>query len=93
MRINASKRDRDGWQGNVATGDEDGYEQDRWNARIKVNWTPTDDLQLELVSDWLEEDDHPGYWNVLEAPCDCSVGLFEAFAAPVFNPESSLLSI
>ena len=64
-RINVGKRDREGWQKNVVTSDRDGYAQDRWNARIKVNWTPTDSLQFELTNDWLMEDDHPGYSTVL----------------------------
>lgn len=65
LRVSGSTRNRDGWQENVSTGERDGYEQDRWNARAKLLWTPTDNLEIELTSDWQREQDHAGYFNVL----------------------------
>jgi iron complex outermembrane recepter protein len=64
LRVSGSTRDRDGWQKNIASGDRDGYEQDRWNARVKLLWTPTENLDVEFTSDWQHEQDHAGYYNV-----------------------------
>lgn len=60
-RVAISKRDRDGWQTNTATGNKDGYAQDRWSARAKLLWYINEDLELEITSDWLQEKDHSGY--------------------------------
>jgi iron complex outermembrane recepter protein len=65
LRVSGSTRNRDGWQENVSSGERDGYEQDRWNGRAKLLWTPTDNLEIELTSDWQREQDHAGYFNVL----------------------------
>lgn len=64
LRVSGSTRNRDGWQKNIATGDRDGFEQDRWNARAKLLWIPTDNLEIEFTSDWQNEQDHAGYYNV-----------------------------
>ena len=80
-RVAISKRDRDGWQTNSATGVKDGYAQDRWSARAKLLWLINDDLELEISSDWLQENDHSGYYHVLG-------GDF----APLLSPETSNLS-
>ncbi|NIB38684.1 TonB-dependent receptor [Pseudomaricurvus alkylphenolicus] len=68
LRVNGSIRSRDGWQKNIATDREDGYEQDRWNGRAKLLWTPSDTLELEFTSDWQNEQDHAGYYNVIDSP-------------------------
>ncbi|MBB6521371.1 TonB-dependent receptor [Pseudoteredinibacter isoporae] len=78
LRINASKRDRDGWQRNVTTGKRDGFEQDRWNSRAKLLWTPSDNLEVELSSDWQRQQDHSGYSNLI----------FTLFPSALFAPES-----
>jgi len=65
LRLSGSSRSRDGWQDNIATGERDGYAQDRWNTRMKLLWTPRDDLDIELTSDWQREQDHAGYYNVI----------------------------
>jgi len=67
MRLNAGLRQRDGWQDNVTTGADDGYEQDRWFARLKLAWTPTDSVDLVWTSDYKEEDDNSGYYYLLES--------------------------
>ena len=65
LRVSGSMRQRDGWQENIATGKDDGYEQDRWNGRAKLLWLVNDQLEVELTSDWQQENDHAGYYNVI----------------------------
>ncbi len=78
LRVNTSSRDRDGWQRNLTTGKRDGFEQDRWNSRAKLLWTPTDYLEVELSSDWQRQQDHSGYSNLV----------FTLFPSALFTPES-----
>lgn len=67
IRINAGIRQRDGWQKNLISNKEDGYEQDRWYTRAKIAWTPTDAVSVEWSSDFKEEDDNSGYYYLLES--------------------------
>jgi len=67
LRVNGSIRKRDGWQENTATGKNDGYEQDRWNGRAKLLWIVNEQLEVEVTSDWQQENDHAGYYNVISS--------------------------
>mgnify|MGYP000326848210 CR=1 FL=1 len=64
LRMTAGIRKRDGWQYNEALDKDDGYEQDRWNARGKLRWTPSEQLDVELTFDANEESDNVGYSNI-----------------------------
>jgi iron complex outermembrane receptor protein len=76
IRVNAGLRQRDGWQKNISTGADDGYEQDRWFARAKLAWTPTDTFDLVWTSDYKDEDDNSGYYYLLESD----------FPSEIFDP-------
>lgn len=64
LRGGFSTRDRDGWQTNVTTGEEDGFAQDRWSGNIKALWLASDTLEVELTSDWSNQNDHTGYESI-----------------------------
>ncbi|NIB39017.1 TonB-dependent receptor [Pseudomaricurvus alkylphenolicus] len=85
MRVNLGKLDRDGWAKNIVTGDRDGWEQDRWLARVKLKWTPTDDLEITWTSDKKKEDDHVGY-NHLNELTDIFGNPGTAFPRTAFSP-------
>ncbi len=65
LRMTAGIRKRDGWQYNEALDKDDGYEQDRWNTRGKLRWTPSEQLDVEFTFDANEENDHVGYSNIV----------------------------
>jgi iron complex outermembrane receptor protein len=64
VRTGFSTRNRDGWQTNVVTGDEDGYKQDRWSGFVKALWLVNDELELEYYGDRTKQRDHVGYRGV-----------------------------
>ena len=64
VRAGFTTRDRDGWQTNVATGQEDGLEQDRAAGFLRALWVANDSLELEYSADWSSQKDHPGYKSV-----------------------------
>lgn len=44
------RRDRDGWQDNIATGESDAFaEDDTWTRRLKLVWDITPDLRAKLT--------------------------------------------
>ena len=76
MRLVGGIRKRDGWQTNLISGKQDGYEQDRWFGRAKLSWTPTENLELVLTSDYKKEDDNSGYYYLLDSD----------YPPSIFNP-------
>lgn len=64
IRAGVSARDRDGWQTNVVTGEDDGFEQDRRSSFLKALWNVSESLNVEYSGDWSHQKDHSGYTSV-----------------------------
>lgn len=64
VRAGFSSRDRDGWQTNVITGQEDGFAQDRKNGFLRALWSVNESLELEYSGDWSRQQDHSGYRTI-----------------------------
>ena len=64
VRGGFSTRDRDGWQTNVITGKEDGFEQDRSAGFVRALWVASDSLEIEYSGDYSRQKDHSGYLSV-----------------------------
>jgi iron complex outermembrane receptor protein len=91
-----SKTTSDGWQENVLSG-ENGYQQDRLNAGIKLTWYLIDDVEVNLSSNWSDYDDTAGYVENLATPFPVSIetqilddkkvvnGGFDVFGNPANN--------
>lgn len=65
-RAGYSQTKRDGWQTNVVSGEEDGYELARQSAYAKVLWFISDEMEVEFAADWTDQDDHPGYVSIAD---------------------------
>lgn len=79
-RVFVAARWRDGWQRNVQTDRRDGYAQERFLARGKLNWTPSDIVKLDLSADYMKVKDHLGFSYLLSS---------DSLAADIFNPAAS----
>ncbi|MBN7797605.1 TonB-dependent receptor [Parahaliea mediterranea] len=64
VRGGFSTRDRDGWQTNVITANEDGLAQDRMSGFVRALWIANHALEIEYAGDWTQQKDHPGYRSV-----------------------------
>lgn len=65
-KISANVRQRDGYVESVVTGGEMSN-QDNWGMRGALRFTPTDDLELQLIADYSESDE-AGNGRVLIGP-------------------------
>lgn len=79
-RVFVAARWRDGWQRNVETDRRNGYAQERFLARGKLNWTPSDVVKLDLSADYMSVKDHLGFSYLLSS---------EFLSPDLFNPEAS----
>lgn len=55
-----SKTTSDGWQENTLSS-ENGYQQDRLNAGVKLTWYISEDVELNISSNFSDYDDTAGY--------------------------------
>ena len=64
VRGGFSTRNRNGWQTNVITEKEDGFEQDRSAGFVRALWVASDSLDIEYSGDYSRQKDHSGYLSV-----------------------------
>ena len=64
LRGGISRKQRDGWQTNVVTGKEDGYQIDRWSTYVKALWLASENVEVDFRGDYTDQNDHPGYVSI-----------------------------
>lgn len=64
VRGGINRKKRGGWQTNVVSGAEDGYQLDRWSGYLKALWLVSEDVEAEFIGDYSDQNDHPGYVSI-----------------------------
>lgn len=100
-KLFGSLSESDGWQTNTLSN-QNGYQEDRANGGIKLNWLVNDDIEVNLSNTWSSYNDTAGYVENISSALPVSAlttnisdnqvvnGGFDPFGNPANNREAGI---